>query len=594
MNKIQAYKLLQYTPEVLWENLEGDFIMVFNDQEEIVTHHREVIYSSYVWELLRRYPKTAFKKTHHIASITKGKELAHGSHLKLMQNVFWDIYDTYAAEYADRRVLLEELCLLVYQITNKMYNELSVRCERYVVSLDILDFIQITKHPVIENALLRAEPSEAGIVGVNELIQKQIKEAPEFKNNPLAISIRTGIARMGQALQCLGPRGFVTDVDSTVFREPIMTGYIHGIRSLYGSMIESRSASKSLMNTTKPLQDSEYFSRRQQLVTMNIERLHMCDCGSTHYLHWHVRGVQHEGITKISDGDLVTIAGKYYLNEETGKLAIVRESDTHLIGKTIKLRSITAGCLHPDPNGVCEVCFGELGLALPINSNLGHSACVTMTAVLGQLILSTKHYDGSSVVEGIVLKPVEKKYLAAEVNGNSYYLNEKLKGKKVKLYIRVDDAKGLPDVRLYDDVGLFNLERMSQFDTVMISVEDHRGIIETTSLSVVVNGRLSSLSRDMLAHIKATGYPIIKDAREGKYEFDMTNWDYSQPIFVLPMRHFNVSNHQAKKCLKACSFKHRRPLALRSVTIRDNFLNCWKPLRALLPKRIAKANTSWL
>ena len=545
MIRISAEKLLPYTSEQLWDKLEGEFTIVFRDGEA-ATNHREVIYASYVWELFRRYPKTALLKKHFVSSICKNGELSSNGHLLLLNNVFWDIYDTYSCEYIDRRTLLDELSLLVYQITNKMYNDLSIRLEPYVVSLDITDFIQITKHPVIEQATLKAEPSEAGIMGVYDLIKKQIYEAPEFKFNPLAIAIRIGIARMGQTLQCLGPRGFVTDVDSEIFPTPVMSGYVSGIRSLYGSMIESRSASKSLMNTVKPLQDSEYFSRRQQLVCMNIKNLHMCDCGSTNYLHWHVREVRYEGTTKVSDGDLATIVGKYYLDETTNTLKIVRATDTHLINTTIKLRSITAGCNHPDPNGVCEVCFGELALALPINTNLGHSVCVTMTAVLAQLILSTKHYDSSSTVEGIVLKPVEKKYLSADLNGNCYYLNDKLKGKKVKLYVNVESAKGLPDIRIFKDLSQFNLERMSQFDTVMISVEDNKGIIETTSLNVMVNGRKSSLTTGMLMHIKATGYPIIKDARDGKFEFDMTGWDYSQPIFVLPMRHLNMSSHQSK------------------------------------------------
>lgn len=566
--KIKAQKLLGYTPEQLWDSLEGDFILLFGD-EEVPTNHREVIYSSYVWAFHRRFPKTPLKKTHHIQSVTKGKELPAQAHLKLINAVFWDVFDAYRDDYSDPRVLLDELSLMVYQITNHMYNELSVRLEAFVTSLDITDFIAITQHPPIAQAQRETEElvhqlydreidpmvkdssqavAEAKIVEINELIQSEINTAPELRLNPLAVAIRTGIARMGQALQCLGPRGFITDVDSYIFPKPVTSGYIHGMRSLYASIIESRSAAKALMNTTKPLQDSEYFSRRQQLVCMNIRNLHMCDCGSQHYLLWHVRDVQYEGTTKISDGDLLTIAGKYYLDEESNQLQVIKKSDTHLIGKTIKMRSITAGCNHPDPNGVCATCFGETGLALPINSNLGHSACVTMTAILGQLILSTKHYDSSSTVEGIVLtnKPIEKKYLSAEVNGNSYYLSESLKGKKVKLYVNVDYAKGLPDLRLINDVNQINLERTSQFPVVMISVTDDRGYVESTSLNVHVHHRLSSLSPEMLAYLKLKGFEVVKDTRDARYEFDMSGWDYKKPVFVLPMRHFNMSNHQGE------------------------------------------------
>ncbi len=548
--QIAAAKLLPYSTQQLWDNLAGEFSVVFDDGV-VQTNEREVIYSSYAWALHRRYPKTPLKAKHHVQSVfTPSREMPAQAHLKLLNNVFWDVYDAYRDDYPDRRVLIEELSLLVYQISNQIYNDLSIRLEAYVTSLDITDFLAILRDPVIAQGIADAQPTEQGIEKVNKLIQDRLDHAPEFYHNPLATTIRTGIARMGQALQCLGLRGFITDVDSQIFPEPIMTSYISGHRSLYASMIESRSAAKSLMNTTKPLQDSEYFSRRQQLVCMNIRNLHMIDCGSQAYLYWTVRPERYEGATKVSEGDLATIQGSYYLDETTGTLKVVRKSDKHLIGKTIPLRSVVAGCNHPDPNGVCEVCFGETALALPINSNAGHNACVTMTAVLGQLILSTKHFDGSSKVEGIYLEkdPVARKYLSAPPDGNSYFLNEALRGRNIKIRVSVDDAKGLPDLRLVDDVAKLNVLRTSQFEGVTFVVEDPvKKETHTTTVRVVVNQRKASLTTQMLAHIKsrgADGYQIIKDARDGKYEFDLTGWDFSQPIFVLPMRHFNMSNHQ--------------------------------------------------
>lgn len=569
MYKIKADKLLGFTTEQLWKNLEGDFILVFDKAEEL-TNHRQVIYSSYVWDMIRRYPKTPLTPKHLVKSVMREDELPANAHLSLINSVLWDVFDAYVDDYADPRILIDELSLLAYQITNRLYNELSVKLEAYVTTLDITDFVAITKHPDIERAQIEAEnyvrdlygsgdydptkkdryqaAGEVQIKRVTSLIEDKINNAPELRGNALAIALRTGIAKRDQALQCLGPRGYVQDVDSMIFPKPVMSGYIHGHRLMYSSMIESRSAALSLMNTTKPLQDSEYFSRRQQLVCMNIRNLHMCDCGSQHYLVWNVRGERFDGVTKIQS-DLDTIAGKFYLDEETGKLKIVRRGDTHLIGKTLKIRSVSAGCMHPDPNGVCYVCYGETGLALPLNSNLGHAACVTMTAILGQLILSTKHYLSSATVEGINLnsKPVERKYLSADANGSTFYLNQRLKGKTVKLEISVEDAKGLPDLRLVDDVNSINLERTSQFGLVYIIIIDgeHQ---ESTSLNVQAQHRLSSLSPEALAYIKRKGSPVVvrDSTRDARYQFDMTEWDYSQPLFVLPMRQFNMSNHQGE------------------------------------------------
>lgn len=537
MLKIKVEKLLAYSTQELLDNLEGDFILVFRDGE-LFTNDRETIYSSYIWDYHRKYPDAPLLVSHHVKHLNGNGETSANAHLKMINTVMWSIYDYYQHLYEDQRVLIDNLCKLGYEITNTMYNELSYALEEYVTSLDILDFIGITKHHSIITALENAEPTQDGIEAVSKLLQDKIKSEPDFVGNPLAIAIRTGLARMGQALQCLGPRGYLTDVDSELFKYPIMSSYISGVRSLYDSLIESRSAAKSLMNSAKPLQDSEYFSRRQQLVCQNVKHLHLGDCGSTNYLLWHVRDVRYEGPNKVSNGDLSTIAGKYYYCDIEKKLKVVKKTDTHLIGQTIKMRSVVAGCNHPDPYGVCSVCYGEVALSVPANTNLGQIACVIMTAILGQNILSTKHFDGSSAVEGIVLRPMEKKYLTSETNGNRYFLNEKLKGKNVKLGVNIADASGLPVIKLVKDVYQCSVSRISEFPMCMITVDG-----ESTSLNVAVNVRKSSFSHDFLNYVKEKGYAILEN---GQYEFDMNEWDYSKPIFILPMSHYNMSLHQSE------------------------------------------------
>jgi hypothetical protein len=385
-------------------------------------------------------------------------------------------------------------------------------------------------------------PTEAGIASVHGKIKDLIFLDPDFKFNPVANVVQARLASEGQALQCLGPRGFLTDIDSHLFKHPIRRSVMQGLRSMYDTLIESRSAAKALIFSTDPLQKSEYFSRRQQLICQNVQNLHLGDCGSTHYLHWPVREARMEGSTKVG-GDLKTIAGKYYLDEETGKLKVIKDTDKHLIGKTLKLRSVVAGCSHPDPYGVCEICYGETALAIPANSNLGHITCVAMTADLGQLILSTKHFDGSSVVEGISLKPHEKKYLTAPLNGSNYYLNPDIKGMDVSLVVAASDAMGLIDVTLVDNVEALNISRVSEFDSVVLIVSDKKGP-EQVPLTVSVNGRLSNMTHDLLKHIKQKGWTVSGEGNN--YVIDMTGWDYSLPMFVLPMRHFNMSDHQGE------------------------------------------------
>ena len=334
--RIDARRLLTYSTQQLIENLEGDFILVFRDGELLV-NERSTIYSSFVWDYFRRFPDAPLLKEHHATHLMAGKELTAGAHLKLINRVLWTVHDAYVDRVQDPRQLRDDLARMAYQVANQMYNYLTLLSERYVTSLDITDFTAVTTHPEIDQAMADMPYTEEGIAQTYALIERLINTAPELKNNALAVAIRTEVARKQQALQCVGPRGYLTDIDSKIFTAmPVSTGYVQGVRSMVESMFESRSAAKSLINATKPLQESEYFSRRQQLICMNVKHLHPGDCGSSEYVLWPVRGPRKKGEKKLRS-DLETLVGKKYLDEATGQLKIIRESDYHLIGQTLKV-----------------------------------------------------------------------------------------------------------------------------------------------------------------------------------------------------------------------------------------------------------------
>lgn len=554
---IDARSILKFNTEQLWDKMGDnnvDFKMRFIDGDMLVSP-RTTLYSSYIWDFFRKYPDTPILKKHHVQDLMGGKELSANAHLKLIEKVLFSVYDAYEGRYADKKVLLNDLAKLAYQVTNQLYNSLTLHCEEYVTSLDIVDFVAMTTHPEIDEGSANMVPSEDGIRAQYDLITRHIYQNPEFKHNPLAFACRVGVARIAQVLQCVGPRGFVTDMDSRVFTAaPVTTGYVQGIRKLWDSMVESRSATKSLMNAVKPLQDSEYFSRRQQLICMNVKHLHPGDCGSTCYLRWPVRGKRSHGAKSTLESDLKTLEGKVYLDETTKTLRKIKLSDTHLENTTILIRSPVAGCAHPDPYGICETCYGEGSLSIPANSNLGHIACVNMTAIIGQNILSTKHFEGSAGVEGIVLTaPSQLKYLRTLVNGNRYYLSDRLKGKRFWIVVSAEQAPGLPDIEAVDNVDMLNLNRISEFDSFVLAVEVEPGVIDRITMDIHVKSRLSNMTYDLMRHVKKVSY-TLNDKRTGfeskmkdEYAIDMTGWEFDKPIFSLPMSQYNTSDHQGKR-----------------------------------------------
>jgi hypothetical protein len=532
--KILARKLNEFSVEQLWENLVGSFTLVFDDGEMEVSA-KETIYSHYVWEFHRKYPNAPLLKSHHVRSTIKTGRLGANTHIKLIGTVLWDIFDNYTQ--LEKVQFVDDLAKLAYRVTNKLYNELTYRLEDSVVSLDIVDFIQILENPKVKNVLDNMQPTSDDINKAYAALDYALLKDEDLKQNPLAKGAKSRLIKQAQILQCLGPRGMVTDIDSNYFPEPIMRGYVRGFRSIYDSMIESRSAAKALYFSKKDLQDAEYFSRKLQLLCQTVKNLHHTDCGSTNYLNWHVRPAVYQDGEKISSSDIDYLLGKYFLDPDTNKLRPIRPSDTYLEGKTIKVRSVIAGCNHPDHYGICSVCFGELANVVPANTNIGQLCSTTLTQKSSQSILSTKHLDSNSSAEAIVILQEDKRFIKVSSSGSEYLLSDHLKGKGVKLIISSAEASSLTDVANVTDVHKLAMTRVSEITTVGFMVEN-KGL-QITPIELNRGKRYASLTYAALDFIKRKGWSV--DEKEN-FIIDLDGWNFNDPVFSLPARHFNMSD----------------------------------------------------
>lgn len=547
--KVSARKLLTHNVEVVWENLRGTFTLVFDDGE-IETNHKETAYSRLFWEFIRQYPRTPLLMKHHFKIVNGDDVLTAKTHLKMFDSVVWDVYDTYKEE----GITIDNLMEQTYLLNNRLiYNFLSCVLARHMTSLDIVDFVEILNDPEVAESQknLPDEPvdrsrsrNQQTIDNVTDVLKKVFKEN-RYPDNSLSKLTRAKLIRVDQVYQGLGVRGYLTDTGSDIFAYPIMTGFVRGMNKFHDVLIESRSASKSLFFSKTPLQDAEYFSRRLQIQSQTLKNLHVGDCGSQHYLHIRVRDVllNTDGVVERK-GDLDVFDGKYYMDDESGLLKMLRKTDKHLLGKKLKIRSSLAGCMHPDPYGICSTCFGALAENVPPRTNIGQLCATTMTGKSSQLVLSVKHFDGSSVIEPIRIDPTFQKYILPSEDNNSYKLNEEyLSDKSAKIVIKQKDAKGLPDVMGMDDVTLLTISRVSElFDFGIKYVVWQNGIEFPASevVPVCMGKRQSSISHELLAYVKKYGW-VTDDSQN--YVIDLAEWDYSDPIMILPFRHFNMSDH---------------------------------------------------
>lgn len=539
MRTIMARRLLQFTTDELWEMMDGPFKLVFDDGE-IETNAKETLYSTFAWAFHKEYPNTPLLMKHHVRKVLGSDRLSSDTHLTLLGNCMWSVYDTYKNTVPAEIDLRDKLAERIYQLTNLMYNELTYKLEEYVVSLDILDFLEVLDNPEIKRANETVEPTAVSISKTYSHIKHALLSDPTLKKNALSLAMRSRIVNSEQVMQCVGPRGFLTDTDSNQFPKPILTSYAAGIRSFHDSLIESRFAALSLMFSKTPLQQAEYFSRRLQLMNQIVQNLHIGDCGTTKYLLWTVhKPVVENGVVKQAS-NLKQIEGKYYMDDD-GVLKVVHGDDVSLYGRTLKLREVIH-CCHPDPYGICSTCFGELSLSVPAGTNIGQMACTSLAQKASQNVMSTKHVVGSAEIEGIVLSDHEMLYLKVAVDENSYMLSDSLVGMTtVELIIRADQAANLTDILEVDDVETLNITRLSKITEIGIRVVN--GDSEhIESLDVTLNDRVSSMTYQMLDYIKRTGWNIND---KGNFVIDMCDWDWRNSILTLPLKHYNMSDHSA-------------------------------------------------
>lgn len=534
--RLLARTILGLSIEDTWRSLAGPFIIVFDDGEEMLTNHKEVIYSRYFWEFHVQYPGLPILAKHHLQTILKGARVGMSTHMKLIQNILWDCADYLAATHNEEQMvnIRFELAELAYNLSNQHYNDMVTHLEAYVTSLNLLDFHEVFKHPDVVAAYERAKPDEESIADIYYTIDTVLRKKPELRNNALSKLYRSGLVSDKQVHQTVGPRGFLTDINNERFGIPIMRGYYQGIRSQRDIQIESRSAAKALNASKGDLQDTEYFSRKLRTMDMGVERLHHTDCGTTRYLKWRVRGKRED-----APSDLQILEGKHYVDEH-GILQTVYRDDKHLLGQEIKLRS-SMYCAHPDPNGICSVCYGMMSELIPSNSNIGHANCTHVTEKNAQGVLSTKHLDSSKTIKGATIDERTQQFVKLTPDGNRYMFADALKAsaKSGELYLMFDTeaAPNLSDIYNVDNVQVLMESRMSDLSEVMIRLAN--GIGEEISLQD--GKRQPFLTFEFLNHIKQYGYTV--DEETGCYVIPLKGWKWTVPFASLPMRDFSMSDH---------------------------------------------------
>ncbi len=516
--RYNARELLAMSKDQLWALPDRRLMVVFDDAELKVSRE-STIFSVYCWTLFRHYPKTPILAKHHYGN----RQFNSSVMLDMINTVLWDCHDTYGAALD-----MEDATAVIGDTINALYNDLTYRLEANVRTMSILDIAEIVNHPKIIEANQSVKPNFRSIEQTQKSIETSIRDPAIFPKNKVAVGTRIGIYKVGQVVQSVGPRGYLTDIDNNIFRTPVMRGFAHGFRSLLELIQESRSASKSLGDTEKPLQESQYFNRQLQLIADTITDLIPGDCRATETLSWTVMPEQ------VSAFD-----GKYFVEDGKLRRFIAKSAAAEgLVGRELHFRS-TLYCKHPHPRGICETCYGELSYSVPAAMNPGHVASTMLGQRISQNVMSTKHLMRSASAGGLDISEAFQQYIRNIPEVNGIGLAYDMNPKRITLTIDSNEAGRLSDVMYVDDIDKLQTSLVSAISRVQFTVKRSKG--EENNIVPVSSGkRIPSLSKEFLNYIKKQNWTLTPN---GNYSIDLKNWSIDLPLFTLPLKNANMLDY---------------------------------------------------
>lgn len=205
-------------------------------------------------------------------------------------------------------------------------------------------------------------------------------------DNPLrSILLAGGNIKEKQLIEFFIAVGYKSTVDGKTLPTPISSNFLKGMNTISEYYIEANSAIKALLANFEKMGDAGFWQKNMMNLCSGI-KLHptIDDCNSVRPLTVEVKTKAH----------LEVLVGQYRLGYN-GKLKVIKEDDTNLIGKKIRIKSpLTCGC---KDGYICKKCYGDM---YKINSKVGVGAfgTVKISEPVSQRVLETKHLNTTNSV----------------------------------------------------------------------------------------------------------------------------------------------------------------------------------------------------
>lgn len=357
---------------------------------------------------------------------------------------------------------------------------------------------------------------------MNELTAEEVELIKGVKDNALGVILRSGTGiKHKQLAEYTIAMSMKPDLSGVTIPIPISSStLIGGLNKPSYHYIDAIGARKSLIMNKKVMGTAGYFGKVVLLLarTLSLSKT-VSDCDTKHLLE----------ITIESKKMLKKYDGRYYkLDEHKGSTLLLNaKRDTHLVGKTIYLRSpITCACANE--NEVCHKCFGTTSLLnLDIADGVTGFEVEETTKVVNQMILSTKHLL-TTISEAIEFNDNFYKFFsitAGEVN--PILANDNVENlDEWAIWIDPNDIQKSDEM---DDDSFFNTYINGKFYVYNIKTKDYIEIFSKDEREMYLTDECLELMK------KGKGFIKFKDMDENTSLFELVimNNELTKPLYDL-------------------------------------------------------------
>lgn len=469
---------------------------------------RQLIFHMIFWEICKKWHLPITPKY-----IVNTAKVTSATISKLLTEIFRDI----KAVHNNCHMVTNDIAVAM----NKINNLTIEHCQAYHVSIDAVGLAKTASIPeiaaicndkIVEPNMLTMKETEAKLRANNKALFVEL--AKPHPDNVIYPFISLRFVKAVQLAHIFYQIGYRSDIDDSIFRYVVSGNYLNGLNNHIEYTLEAVSAKKTAFYNQDSIPKSEYFGRRQHIITSNISKIYAGDCGTQLTVPLVVT-------ERIKRGILYKYA---YIND---KLTVITEDMLdHLTDRLIRFRSPMT-CRYTD--GICEVCAGTLLSNITPNIHIGIFSAIQLTSTVTQFILSAKHMQETKAIDYAV--PEELRTIMLK-HKNGLYIKPKLveKIKNLNLIIPIYIGKRLLDVPNMDISSPKSIPE-STFGRVNDITFMRGDILLTNQVDMCVSEQYPMFSKSFITYIHNN--PEVMEIKDDLIHISLTKFDTNKPVFKL-------------------------------------------------------------